>query len=153
MNDENGIFWGEYGDGSSWWDYLPPSIENTGGNFFIPINNDPSVIGGNNFYDLNTQPGNTMNEDDEFFTNDTTQTGGFWNDLTNLFGGVLSTVTNTAAGAATAAGNAWVNKNIRPAPAAPAATPAAGSSFFTGQNGILLLAAAGLAAFLIYRRR
>lgn len=66
--------------------------------------------------------------DDEFTTDDASQTGGFWNDLGNLFTTTAGSVLGGAITNAGAAGTAWAKKNITPAttatpaPAAPANT-------------------------------
>ena len=90
--------------------------------------------------------------DDTYNTNDTTQTGGFWEDLGKLFtdtaGSVLGNAVNTAGQTATA----WTKKNLTPATTTtPAATT--GGISTANMNLLLGLAAAGLALYLIMKKR
>lgn len=155
MWDDDGTFWDSDGWGYYWEDspYITPT-QNQGG--FVDTSDPylyPNIFsnGGANWPAGSTPP--DMNDED-IYTNDSTQTGGFWSDLGNLFVGTAGAVVGSAAGAAQAAGTAWVNKNIRPATTQPTTpTPTAGSAIFTGKNGMLLAAAIGLAAFLYFRRK
>ena len=116
MNDEDGIYWGEYEDGTTWWDYSPPAG-------FIPTYNDPSVLGtpGTQY-----QPDPYIMNEDIYDTDDTTQTGGFWNDLFtglgNTFGGAVQNTANAAALAAQQAAIDAIKKKT-PAPAPTTANP------------------------------
>jgi hypothetical protein len=91
----------------------------------------------------------TPMNDDDLSTNDDTQTGGFWDDVSTLFGGLVGGLANTAAGAANQAGAAWIKKNITPA--TTTGTPAAAAAPDYKTLGIL--AAVGVLAFILLRRR
>lgn len=160
MNDEDfdGIYWGEYDDGTTWWDYATPAPDYSAYN------------GLGSYYEEMLGPGweaqftpsqlaeisrlSNMNDDD-LSTNDDTQTGGFWNDLFSAFG-------NTLGNAAGQVGSAAINaaqqnailaiKKKLPATTQQTATPATGTTVFgMDQKSAITLGIVALLGLLALR--
>jgi hypothetical protein len=160
MNDGDfEIMWGEYEDGSSWWDYyLPPSPINTANNAqyvgFTPASPGTAAMNENTWDFL---------YDD--FTDDTAGTstpaagssGGFLDSLGNAFGNLFNTATNAAGNVlnnAIQGGSNAANNAINTATGQTAAQQAAAQAAQQRQiMQIAGLAAVGFVVFALMRRK